>query len=464
MGTHSKKQNGDIISAAQTTEEQFLRQIFVRAQMSEFARDPLIMSRAEGVCYWDVNGKQYLDALSGIYVVSVGHSNRRVIDAIRGQMDTLSFSPPMHGCNPLAVQLANKLVELAPGDLSAVKLATAGSEATEAAIKMARQYHKLTGHGTKYKVISRYLSWHGSTMGSLSASGLASRRAVNEPLAPGFIHVFPPTCYRCPFGKEYPSCELTCASLIGDVIEMEDPETVAAVMVEPIGHTGGIVDPPEEYLRLLREICDRHNVLLVFDEIITGIGRTGQMFAAETFGVLPDLLCLGKGLSGGYAPLSALLCRKHIADAFWGDPESNPGFVEGHTFEGNPISCAAGLATLNEVIERDLCANARVMGERLRKGLEGLRRHGVIGDIRGKGLFQGIEFVRNIESKERFDPPLGMEIGRRALEKGLLTRFDPHWLALGPPLIVDAQQIDEMVSVVDEAISEILRERGASSP
>ena len=211
----------DVITEAQTTEERFLRQVFVRAQMSEFARKPLIMSRADGVHYWDVNGKRYLDALSGIYVVSVGHNNRRVIDAIRAQMDVISFSPVMHGSNPLAVKLANRLVELAPDDLSAVKLCSGGSEATEAAFKMVRQYHKLTGNPTKYKVISRYMGWHGSTMGSLSASGIAARRTVNEPLAPGFIHVFPPTCYRCPFGKEYPSCELTCGSLIGDVIQME---------------------------------------------------------------------------------------------------------------------------------------------------------------------------------------------------------------------------------------------------
>jgi len=295
-------------------------------------------------------------------------------------------------------------------------------------------------------------------MGSLSAGGLASRRAVNEPLSPGFVHVFPPTCYRCPFGKEYPSCDITCASLIGDVIEMEDPSTVAAVMVEPIGHTGGIIDPPQEYLPALRELCDHHNVLLIFDEIITGVGRTGEMFAAETFDVLPDVLCLGKGLSGGYAPLSAVLCRQPIADAFWGDPAVNPGFVEGHTFEGNPMSSAAGLAVLDEIIERDLCANARAMGERLRGGLESLQKYGVIGDIRGKGLMQGIEFVSDLESKRRFDPPIGQRIGRRALENGLLTRFDPHWLALGPPLVVTADQIDQMVSILDRSIGEALTE------
>src|SRR6202158_4050583 len=258
----------DLIADAQTTEERFLRQIFVRDQMAEWSKTPLIMARADGVHYWDVTGKRYLDGLSGIYVASVGHNNRRVIEAIRRQLDTLTFSPPMHGTNPVAVQLANLLAELAPGDLNTVKFQCSGSEVTEAAIKLARQYHKLTGNPGKYKIISRYQSWHGSTMGALSASGLKSRKTVNEPLAAGFVKVFPPTCYRCPFGKNYPDCGITCATLIGDVIDVEDPATVAAIMVEPIGHTGGIIDPPDEYLPILRELCDRHNGLLIFDEII----------------------------------------------------------------------------------------------------------------------------------------------------------------------------------------------------
>src|SRR5215211_2647018 len=227
----------ELISNAQTTEESFLRHIFVRDQMAEWTKTPLVMAKADGVHYWDVSGKRYLDALSGIYTVSVGHNNRRVIEAIRKQFDTLHFSPPMHGTNPVAVQLANMLAEVAPGDLNTVKFECAGSEVTEAAIKLARQYHRLTGNPGKYKIISRYQSWHGSTLGSLSASGLKGRKTVNEPMAPGFIHVFPPTCYRCPFGKTYPSCEITCATLVEQVIQMEDPATVAAVMVEPIGHT-----------------------------------------------------------------------------------------------------------------------------------------------------------------------------------------------------------------------------------
>ena len=448
----------ELIPTEDTTQEEFLRHIIARDQMKEFAKRPLVMDRADGVRYWDVNGKEYLDALSGIYVVSVGHNNPRVKQAIKDQLDRLSFSPAMHGTNPVAIQLANLLAELAPGDLNTVKFATSGSEVTEAAIKMARQYHQLTGNPRKYKIISRYLSWHGSTMGSLSAGGLKARRSVNEPLAPGFIKVFPPTCYRCPFGKEYGSCDITCASLVGDTIDLEGPETVAAVMVEPIGHTGGVIDPPEEYLPMLREICDRHNVLLIFDEIITGFGRTGQMFAAETFNVLPDMICCAKGISGGYAPLSALICRDHVAKSFWGDASDNPGFIEGHTFEGNPIASAAGIATIREIVERDLLANARKMGQRLREGLEGLRKHGIIGDIRGKGLFLCMEFVKDPASKAQFpaEVSIGTQIGRVALDRGLLTRFDPHWIALGPALVVTEDEVDEIVKILDESMSEVL--------
>jgi adenosylmethionine-8-amino-7-oxononanoate aminotransferase len=193
----------ELITEAQTSEERFLRQIFVRDQMAEWSKNPFIMAKADGVCYWDLHGKRYLDALSGIYVVSVGHNNRRVIDAIRQQFDVLHFSPPMHGTNPVAIQLANLLAEITPGDLNTTKFECAGSEVTEAAIKLARQYHRLRGNPGKYKIISRYMSWHGSTMASLAASGLKSRKTVNEPLPAGFLHVFPPMCLRCPYGKQY---------------------------------------------------------------------------------------------------------------------------------------------------------------------------------------------------------------------------------------------------------------------
>ena len=446
----------DLVDPLQTIDPDYLRQVFVRAQMTEFSANPFVMARAEGVHYWDVNGKRYLDALSGIYVAALGHGNRRVIDAVKRQMDVMTLSPPMHGTNPLAIRLANKLVEIAPGDLNAVKLCSGGSESTETAITIARQYHKLRGNAAKYKVLSRYHAWHGSTLGSLSASGVAARRVGTEPLAGGFVKVFPPTCYRCPFGKEYPSCDITCATLIEDVIQLEGPETVAAIMVEPIGHTGGIIDPPDEYLPILREICDRHDVLLIFDEIITGIGRTGEMFAANTFGVVPDMLCAGKALASGYAQIMAVLMRQNVAETFWGDPTKNPGLIAGHTQEGSPPACAAALATLAEIEKRDLCANARRVGERLLDGLEGLRRHGIIGDIRGRGLFYGIEFVRDLESKQQFDGAIGTRIGKRALELGMLTRYDQHWLAIGPPLIITDDHADQIVAILDQSIADVL--------
>ena len=394
----------DLISEAQTTEEAFLRQIFVRDQMAEWSKQPLVMARADGVFYWDVDGKRYLDAISGIYVVSVGHNNRRVIDAIKQQLDVLTFSPPMHGTNPLAVQLANLLAELAPGDLSTVKFQCGGSEVVEAAIKLARQYHRLTGSPGQVQghqplpVVAR--------LDAGRAVGLGPEVAQDGQRAdgPGLPPRLPADVLPMPVRQELtPTAASPARRSSATSIEMEDPATVAAILVEPIGHTGGVIDPPEEYLPILREICDRHNILLIFDEIITGIGRTGRMFAAETFGVTPDVLLVAKGLSGGYAPLSAMICRRPIADAFWGPIAENPGFVEGHTFEGNPISCAAGIAVLREILERDLLANARAQGRAAAHRFEELaRKYPVIGDIRGKGLFQAIEFVRDRATKARF--------------------------------------------------------------
>ena len=323
----------------------------------------------------------------------------------------------MHGTNPQAVQLANLLAELAPGDLSTVKFQCGGAEVVEAAIKLARQYHKLTGSPGKYKIISRYQSWHGSTLAALSASGLKSRKTVNEPMAPGFIHVFPPTCYRCPFGKSYPDCGITCATIVEDVVEMEDPATVAAILVEPIGHTGGVIDPPEEYLPILRDICDRHNILLIFDEIITGIGRTGRMFAAETFGVTPDVLCIAKGLSGGYAPLSAMICRRPIADAFWGPIAENPGFVEGHTFEGNPIVVRRrDRRAARDPRARPARRMPRTQGQRLRAGFEALARQ-VSGHRRR--AWQGVV--------------PGDRVRERPSHQGALSRCDGVWRPGRPP-------------------------------
>jgi len=384
--------NSDPHSAARLKDPDLLRHIVLDfQQMSEFVQQPLIMERADGVRYWDVDGKCYLDGLSGIFVVTVGHNNRRVIEAIKAQLDRMAFAPPLHGTNPAAVELAALIAQITPGDLNTVKLLDSGSEATEAAMKLARQYHRQTGHAGKFKVISRYHGYHGATLGALSATGTTKRRWMFEPLAPGFIHVQTAHCYRCPYGLSYPGCEVLCARIVSDVIRMEGPETVAALIVEPIGNTGGIITPPPEYFPILRQICDEFNVLLIFDEIITGFGRTGQMFAAHTFGVGPDILCMGKGITSGYAPLSAIAFSDRVAAAFWGPAEAGIEFSHGHTYGGNPVSSAAGLAAVREVIERDLPARARKLGAYLRERLEALARFGIVGEVRGKGLLLGVE-------------------------------------------------------------------------
>ena len=292
----------------------------------------------------------------------------------------------------------------------------------------------------------------------MSAGGVGYRKTLYEPAAIGHLHTYPPYCYRCPYEKSYPGCEAFCARTVRQMIEWEDPRSVAAIIVEPISNTGGIITPPPEYLRILREICDEFKILLIFDEVITGFGRTGSLFAANTFGVTPDILCCGKGMSSGYAPLAAALVSDRVAQSFWGEPGTE--FAYGHTFAGNPVSCAAGLASVREIIERRLPENARRVGAHLVQRLEGLRPLGVVGDIRGKGLMIGLEFVQDPATKRPFPPEVkfGLRVGKRAMQNGLLLRFDPHWIAFGPPLIVTEAEIDQMVAILEQSIREILAE------
>ena len=358
-------------------------------QMKEFAHNPLIMERADGVRYWDVDGKSYLDGLSGIFVVNIGHNNRRVIEAMKAQLDKIAFAPPLHGTNMPAVQLAAKIAEITPGDLNTVKLLNSGSEATEAAMKLAHQYHVQSGHPNKFKVISRYYGYHGATMGALAATGTTKRKWMFEPFGPGFVKVQTPHCYRCPYNLNYPQCGVLCATIVAEVIKMEGPQTVSAFIVEPVGNTGGIITPPPEYFPILRRICDDNDVVLIFDEVLTGFGRTGQMFAAQTFGVTPDIICMGKGITSGYAPMSAMAFSDKIASAFWGEPEAEIQFAHGHTYGGNPLSAAAALAVIDVMLEDDLPGGAREMGAYLRQRLEDLARFGIVGEVRGKGLAAG---------------------------------------------------------------------------
>jgi adenosylmethionine-8-amino-7-oxononanoate aminotransferase len=427
-------------------------------QMKEFAKDPLVMKSAHGVWYEDIHGKKYLDGLSGIFVVNCGHGNERIISAIKNQLETITFAPPLHSTNINALELRNLIAGITPGELRTVKLFSGGSESTEAAMKLARQYHRQTGNPSKYKVISRYEGYHGATMGALAASGVTKRKTAFEPFAAGYLKVFPPTCYRCPYDLEYPECAVLCATIIEKVIKQEDPSTISSLIVEPIGNTGGIITPPKEYFTILREICDKYNIVLIFDEIITGFGRTGEMFASQTFKTTPDIICMGKGMSSGYAPIGGMVFKDSIAEAFFGKEEEKVQFNHGHTFGGNPLSCAAAIASISEIRDRDLPRRARESGAIVWKRLEEISKaSGVIGEIRGKGLLIGIEFVKDIKTKEQFPEGtnFGQRVGKAALRKGLIIRADPHWIALAPPLTIANDEIDTMMNILSESISEV---------
>jgi adenosylmethionine-8-amino-7-oxononanoate aminotransferase len=425
-------------------------------QMREFEKDPLVFVGGEGIRLTDTAGRRYIDGLSGVFVASLGHGNMPVIEAMMAQARQLAFAPPLHSTNLPALKLTELLLGIAPEGVGAVKLLSGGSEATESAMKMARQYHHQTGHPRKYKIVSRYGAYHGGTMGALSAGGGRERKSVYEPLGVGFIHVHPPYCYRCPFDQTYPGCGRTCVTLLDRTIEAEDPDTVAAVIVEPISiSSAGFIVPPPDYLSRLREVCTRHNVVLIYDEIITGFGRLGTMFASQYFDAVPDITCCGKGMSGGYAPLAAILIRDRIADAFYGEADDNVQFHHGHTYAGNPVACAAGVAAVTQLVERDLVGNARRQGERLRKHLADLaERYPLIGDVRGAGLLQGVEFVQDRASKTPFPPNVrpGKLVERAARERGLILRCGNEFATLAPPLVVTAQDIDEMCGILGESI------------
>lgn len=436
-------------------QKKLLGRTFLDYQSTEaFLQNPIVVSRAEGVYYWDTEGRRYFDGIGGIFVANLGHGHPRVIEAVKRQLDTMSFSPPMHGTSDIALDFVERVGEVTPATLNFVKPFSGGSESMEAAMKFARQYYKQTDRPHKYKFVSRYFGYHGGTFGAMAASGTGKRKTPFEPQMPGFIKVYPPSYYRDRFAS-WEECNRFCAQMFEDAIINEDPDTVAGVIVEPIGNTGGIVTPTEEYFHLLREICDCHDVLLIFDEIITGWGRTGSMFAAETFGAIPDIICSGKALSNGTIPLGAMIAREDMAEAFKGDPAAGLNFAHGHTYAGSPIGCAAGLAVINEIVEKDLAARAGKMGAYLAEKLEGLKKYGVVREVRGRGLIRGVEFVKDTNGLQPF-PELGMALKKTALQNGLIIRVDPTWFAVVPALVISKDEVDEMCELIDRSLQEAL--------
>lgn len=412
---------------------------------------------------WDVDGNRYIDGSSGPICVNIGHGVKEVAEAVQAQMQEVSYVHSSHFVTASVKDCAEKLVEFAPQNLSHVFFCSGGSEAVEAAAKMARQYHLLQGKPEKSKIIARWQSYHGNTLGALSISGNITRRRRYVPMLIDFPHIPPAYCYRCWFGKNPDECDLECARALDIQVRATGPEYVSAFIAEPfVGATLGSLPAAPGYFQLIREICCEHDVLFISDEVMTGIGRTGKNWGLDHWDTVPDIIATAKGLAGGYLPLGATIASTKVFEAF-GEP-----FAHGHTYGSHPVVCAAGAAVLDFVVKNQLVKRSAELGEYLHTKLLDLYDHPSVGDVRGKGLFAGIEFVKDKTTKETFPPETRYNgrIVEQCFDNGLLVypgvgtvdgvRGD-H-IQVAPPLIINRSEIDELVELLDKSISEVEQE------
>ncbi|MFZ5962225.1 aspartate aminotransferase family protein [Thalassococcus sp. BH17M4-6] len=420
----------------------------------------------EGIYHIDASGKRYLDGSGGAAVSCLGHGDPEVTAAIKAQLDQLAFAHTGFFTSEPAEKLADLLIEHAPGTLDRVYFVSGGSEATEAAIKLARQYYVEKGEPQRGKIIARKQSYHGNTIGALSAGGNEWRRAQFGPLLLDVSHIAP--CYPYRLKRDDESLEAygqRAAQALEDEILRLGPDTVMAFMAEPVvGATAGALAPAPGYFKRIREICDKYGVLLILDEVMCGMGRTGHLYACEEDGIAPDILCIAKGLGAGYQPIGAMLCTADIYDTI----ANGSGFFQhGHTYIGHPVAAAAGHAVVSAILNRGLLARVREQGEKLQQRLTdrfGQHRH--IGDIRGRGLFRGIEIVEDRGTKAPFDPSrkVAPSLKKAAFEAGLVCypmagTIDGHrgdHILLAPPFIITDDQLDELTDKLESAINAVI--------
>jgi taurine--2-oxoglutarate transaminase len=409
---------------------------------------PLTVTGAQGSWFFDSEGNRHLDLGGQLAYMNIGHGHPRVVEAIRRQAAELPVIGPNFANRP-ANRLAEMLAEVTPGDLSRTFFTNGGAEANEYAIRMARQ---ATG---RHKVVTRYQSYHGSTLGAISATG-ENRRFYAEPAAPGFVKTLDPYRYRCAFCGDRDRCTLACADAVEQTVYGEGPENVAAILVEPITGLSGLVPPPEGYLQRLRDLCDRHGILLVFDEVITGFCRTGAWFAAELWNVTPDLMTVAKGLTSGYVPLGATIVSERVAAHF-----DDHYLGAGLTYAAHPLACAAGCATLEVYIEEDLAAQAARTGARLLERLhEMAARHPCVGDVRGVGLLACLELVRDRRTREPMSPqrteaalsPEMAEVRKAILGRRAWPLIRWNLIILAPPLNISEAEIEEGLQALEAGL------------
>ncbi|GGA28179.1 aspartate aminotransferase family protein [Neptunicoccus cionae] len=425
-------------------------------------QNPPVAVRGDGCYLYDSNGKQYLDASGGAAVSCLGHNDRTVIEAVKAQLDSLAYAHTGFLTSEPAETLADLLIEHAPGDLDRVYLVSGGSEAVEAALKLARQYFVEKGEPQRGRLIARKQSYHGNTMGALSAGGNAWRRAQFGPLLIDMSHIDPCYAYRLQQeGESEEAYGIRAANLLEEELLRVGPETVMAFIAEPVvGATAGAVPAVKGYFKRIREICDQYGILLILDEVMCGMGRTGSLFACEQDGVAPDILCIAKGLGAGYQPIGAMLCSKQIYQAI---ADGSGFFQHGHTYIGHPCAAAAGVAVVKSLLGRDLVSAADRQGHKLRTALAAeFGTHLNIGDIRGRGLFVGVELVADRMTKAPLDPDrkTAARIKAAAFEAGMICypmsgtidgQSGDHVL-LAPPFIITDPQIDELVGKLSKAV------------
>ncbi len=422
-----------------------------------------IMVRGEGAYIWDQRGKKYLDGISSLFTSQLGHGRADLAEAAAEQAKTLAYFPLWTYAHPTAINLAEKLASLAPGDLNRVFFTSGGAEGVESAWKLARQYHHLNGDHGRYKVISRDIAYHGTTMGALSITSIPGMRTPFEPLIPGAIKVPNTNFYRAPvYQDDLGAFSMWAADEIERAIEREDASTVAAVFLEPVQNAGGCFPPPPGYLQRVRDICTRHGVLLVFDETICAFGRLGDWFGARKFDVTPDIITFAKGLTSAYSPLGAMIVSDRIMEPFLHGEES---FLHGFTFAGHPVSSAVALKNIQIFEDEDILGNVNRLSPYFRKGLETLLDLPIVGEVRGEGFFFGIELVKDKDTKASFDDDEAESLLRGYLsgalmDAGLICRADDRGdpvVQLAPPLICTEVEIDFMVNTLHDVLSEGLK-------
>jgi len=414
-----------------------------------------IIVRGDGCYVYDDHGNRYLDGLSALFCVNAGHGRTELGEAAARQVEELDFYTLWSYAHPGAIELAARIASLAPGDLNRVFFTSGGSEAVESALKLARNYHRVLGKGQKHKVIAREIAYHGTSLGALSATGITELRSQFEPLTPGGCHVPNTNVYRWPEDRH----PLWAADAIEERIVFEGPETVAAVILEPVQNAGGCFVPPDGYFQRVREICDRHDVLMISDEVICAWGRLGHWFGCERFGYVPDIVTVAKALTSAYAPMGAVIAADRIAEPFM---QGDASFAHGFTFAGHPVAAAVAMANLDVFESEDLCGHVLAKEAEFRQMLESLHDLPIVGDVRGAGFFQAIELVKDKETKAGFDDDEAEDLLRGYLSgelysRGLICRADDRGdpvIQLAPPLIADSEQFEEIHDVLRGVLSD----------